>query len=102
MFQVCGSTGPHFNPTGQNHGDLSDSVRHVGDYGNVQCDKDGRIFAVIHDPVSQLYGPHGIVGRTVVLHQLEDDLGKGLSKESPLNGNAGARIACGVVGVIGN
>ena len=33
-FKECGSVGPHFNPQNTVHGDINDSIRHVGDYGN--------------------------------------------------------------------
>ena len=48
-----------------------------GDYGNVLSDNSGEINAKLIDSVSSLYGAYGIIGRTVVLHQLKDDLGKG-------------------------
>ena len=49
-------------------------------------DNNGRIFSVLIDKVSKLTGAFGIIGRTVVLHQLEDDLGKG-NADSLLTGN---------------
>ena len=75
----CGSTGLHFNPTNQTHGDISAAVRHAGDYGNVISDNNGNIITTFNDTVSDLFGPFGILGRTVVLHQLEDDLGPGVT-----------------------
>ena len=36
----------------------------------------GNIVATFSDSVSKLYGPLGIIGRTIVLHESEDDLGR--------------------------
>ena len=36
----------------------------------------------------------------MVLHQLQDDLGRGEDKGSVTTGNAGKRIACGVIGIV--
>ena len=66
----CSSAGGHFNPTKQNHGNISDKIRHVGDYGNFNC-IDGVIHVNIIDTLSKLYGPNGIIGRAMILHQLE-------------------------------
>lgn len=66
----CKSAGGHFNPTRQNHGNISDKVRHAGDYGNFDC-INGVIQVNIVDTMSKLYGPNGIIGRAMILHQLE-------------------------------
>ena len=75
-------------------------MRHVGDYGNIESDNNGVILTTFSDKVSKLYGPHGIIGRTIVLHLNQDDLGLGGNDESLKTGNAGSRIACGVIGIM--
>lgn len=82
------------------HGDISAETRHVGDYGNVISDENGNIFTNFTDKISSLYGANGIIGRTLVLHQLEDDLGLKNNSGSLATGNAGGRIACGIIGII--
>jgi Cu-Zn family superoxide dismutase len=71
----------------------------VGDYGNVVSDNRGSLATVFTDPVSRLYGSFGVIGRTIVLHALPDDLGLGNNPASLTTGNSGARIACGVIGI---
>ncbi|CCD24356.1 superoxide dismutase SOD1 NDAI_0D00420 [Naumovozyma dairenensis CBS 421] len=98
----CVSAGPHFNPFGQTHGAPTDKVRHVGDMGNVKTDSQGVAKGSLSDHMIKLIGPNSIIGRAVVIHAGQDDLGKGGNEESLKTGNAGGRNACGVIGVANN
>ncbi|WOL05408.1 superoxide dismutase [Canna indica] len=95
----CISTGPHFNPNKKTHGAPEDDVRHAGDLGNIVANADGVADATIVDNQIPLSGPNSVVGRAFVVHELEDDLGKGGHELSLTTGNAGGRLACGVVGL---
>ncbi|KAL6506417.1 hypothetical protein OROGR_024598 [Orobanche gracilis] len=95
----CISTGAHFNPNGLTHGAPEDEVRHAGDLGNIVANADGVAEATIVDTQIHLSGPNSVVGRAFVVHELEDDLGKGGHELSLTTGNAGGRLACGVVGL---
>ena len=44
-------------------------------------------------------GDRSIIGRTMVIHADVDDLGKGGHELSKSTGNAGGRLACGVIGL---
>ncbi|CAM0150059.1 unnamed protein product [Urochloa decumbens] len=95
----CISTGPHFNPNNMTHGAPEDEVRHAGDLGNIVANAEGVAEATIVDSQIPLTGPNSVVGRAFVVHELEDDLGKGGHELSLSTGNAGGRLACGVVGL---
>ncbi|KAL3881656.1 hypothetical protein ACJMK2_028066 [Sinanodonta woodiana] len=95
----CTSAGAHFNPSKQEHAGPEDASRHAGDLGNVVAGDDGVAHVNIKDSVISLTGPNSIIGRTMVIHADEDDLGRGGHELSKTTGNAGARLACGVIGI---
>jgi Cu-Zn family superoxide dismutase len=84
------SAGGHFNPTHQHHGGPATAARHAGDLGNVEADASGKAHLDWKGKLS-LGGADSIIGKSVVVHEKEDDL-----KTDPA-GNSGARIACGVI-----
>ena len=91
----CDSAGGHYNPDGVDHGDIENG--HVGDLGNVEADKSGVAkFKTVAERVD-LHGDRSVVGRALIIHADEDDLGKGGDEESLKTGNAGERLACGVI-----
>ena len=88
-----GSAGAHFNPTDMPHGDRHDANRHVGDLGNIKADAEGKAIIQILDKAIALHGPNSVIGRALVVHAKADDL-----KSQP-SGDAGDRVACGVIGL---
>merc|ERR1719484_423337 len=74
----CTSAGPHFNLDGSLHGAPADSKgsRHAGDLGNVQA-AGGVAKVDITDSFIGLTGENSILGRTMVIHADQDDLGQG-------------------------
>ncbi len=87
------SAGGHFNPTDMPHAMPSAEKRHVGDLGNIGAGDAGTVQLDFVDPVLMLNGPTSILGRGVIVHEKEDDL------TTQPTGAAGARVACGVIGV---
>lgn len=87
------SAGGHYNPEGTEHGAPHGNMRHVGDLGNITADDTGHATLTLLDTELTLNGPHTIIGRGMIVHAGEDDL------VSQPTGNAGARVACGVIGV---
>jgi Cu/Zn superoxide dismutase len=89
----CNSMCDHYNPDGAVHGGPSGKCRHRGDLGNILAQADGRCIQTI---LAEL-NIYEILGRGLVLHEKEDDLGQGGDDESLKTGNAGKRIGCGVI-----
>ena len=117
------------NPQNKTHGAPSDEERHVGDLGNFKTDGQGNAQGSVTDKLIKLIGSESVIGvrlpysvpilhlrhaynfpletrmmtnnpqRTIVVHAGTDDLGKGGHEESKKTGNAGARPACGVIGI---
>ena len=86
------STKGHFNPHGKPHGHPSSAERHAGDLPALKAGKDGRAKLDVEvDTITVRPGPASIVGRGLIIHADPDDY-----KTQP-TGNAGARLACGVI-----
>ncbi|XP_063992840.1 copper chaperone for superoxide dismutase [Diachasmimorpha longicaudata] len=92
----CDTVGEHFNPYNAAHGGPDDDItrRHVGDLGNIVADNSGRARFRLQDKVLSV---DDIIGRSLVITQDFDDLGKGDSSKSKVDGNSGRRLACGII-----
>ena len=89
------SAGPHFNPDNHKHGMMS-GPGHAGDMPNLHVPQSGELTVEILNPAITLVKgkPNSVFdadGSTVVIHAKADDY-----KSDPA-GNAGDRIACGVI-----
>lgn len=90
------SAGPHFNPHNKKHGRENPEGPHAGDLPDLYVGKDGTGDLELLVPAVTLLGegPQSLFhpgGTSLVIHASPDD-----GKTDPA-GNAGARIACGVV-----
>jgi superoxide dismutase, Cu-Zn family len=89
------SAGPHFNPDQKHHGLQNPEGPHAGDMPNFTVNANGTAKATLQDPRVNLGdGDHSLFvngGTALVIHAKPDDL-----KSDPA-GNAGDRIACGVI-----
>ena len=99
----CTSACAHYNPYNKKHGCACSKERHLGDLGNIESKKKLAKGSLVVPNLS-LTQKHSIVGRMIIVHEDEDDCGQysGKSKkkaaESKKTGNAGKRLACGVIG----
>jgi Cu-Zn family superoxide dismutase len=101
LTDKCNSMCAHFNPYGNTHGcpGMSKRQRHVGDLGNIKTNNNGDAIYTFYDNIIKLRGTMcNIIGRGLIIHEDEDDCGKGGNAESLKTGNAGKRIACAVIG----
>lgn len=86
------AAGGHYNPEDAPHGHALKDARkaHPGDLGNVSV-KDGKVsFEAVLPRASLAKGKRAVAGRSIVLHEKADDFSQPV-------GNAGGRIACGVI-----
>lgn len=87
------SAGGHFNPEGKPHGAPDAPEHHLGDLGNIEADASGNATVNVHmNGITLEAGqPNSIVGKAVIVHAAPDDF------TTQPTGNAGARLACGVI-----
>lgn len=86
------AAGGHFNPARTAHGAPNATPHHAGDFGNVTANAAGEVHTSFNTrSVTVTAGPNSAVGHAVILHASPDDL------VTQPTGNAGGRIACGVV-----
>jgi Cu-Zn family superoxide dismutase len=86
------AAGGHYNPTSMAHGAPNATSHHAGDFGNVEADASGNVSqTVVLTGISVTDPATNAIGHAVILHGNPDDL------VTQPSGNAGPRIACGVV-----
>ena len=90
------SAGGHFNPGAQPHGRATHGAHHAGDSDNIVADAEGvaRIDAHVSGVTLGGGAANDIAGRAVIVHAAADDY------TTQPTGNAGARVACGVIKVV--
>ena len=95
----CAGLCEHYDIGSHSHGDgpHSKGERHTGDLGNIEI-LPGKSFC------KKTYTIHGtslrdLVGRSIIVHEDEDDLGLGTFEDSAITGHSGKRIGCAIFGV---
>lgn len=94
----CQGLCEHFDIGNHIHGGSPNDSgeRHTGDLGNIELvnGEFSKRYYIKNISVKDLWG------RSVVVHEKEDDLGKGNNDDSKITGNSGARIGCAIFGRI--
>jgi Cu-Zn family superoxide dismutase len=87
------SAGGHWNPTSVDHGKWGTPPFHAGDLGNLEVGADGTARLTLASKEWSIGGSPGtnVVGRALIVHAKADDY------VTQPTGNAGGRIACGVI-----
>ena len=96
LREGCKSCCAHYNPGNAEHGGLESGSSHAGDLGNIKTDDGGVCDMTIR---TDKFIVDDILGRSVIIHEDEDDLGLGEFEDSKTTGHSGARIACSVIGI---
>lgn len=86
------NAGGHFNPRNNSHGAPNEEERHTGDLGNIEADESGQANIDKDDKWIAFSGEKSILGRALVVHEKPDQF-------SQPSGDAGKRVACGVIGL---
>lgn len=87
------SAGPHFNFSGSSAPPPDDIERITGNLGELRADAHGNARHQGRVEDASLTGRYSVIGRAVVVHA------KGNDPAQPPAGAAGARLACGVIGL---
>jgi len=92
----CQGLCEHYDVGHHRHGSFLSKERHTGDLGNVEL-KPGktqchRTYCIKNTTVQDLWG------RSIIVHEDEDDLGRGGFEDSAITGHSGKRIGCAVFG----
>jgi Cu-Zn family superoxide dismutase len=86
------STGGHFNPSAQPHGQHGPGPHHTGDLPSLKANANGvAAFSFQTSSIAVGSGTSNVVGRGLIVHRDPDDY-----KTQP-TGNAGPRLACAVI-----
>jgi superoxide dismutase, Cu-Zn family len=94
LREGCNSCCAHYNPSKTLHAGLEGG--HAGDLGNIKTDEKGECNMSIK---TNKFIVDEILGRSIIIHQDEDDLGLGTFEDSNTTGHSGSRIACSVIGI---
>jgi Cu-Zn family superoxide dismutase len=96
----CNSGCSHFNPFNETHGGPNSIHRHAGDLGNIISKNNIAMGTIVDNILSLDFNKKTcIIGRMMIVHEQKDDLGLGNNDESLKTGNAGKRLACGIIGI---
>jgi len=83
----------HYDIGHHTHGGLSNKERHTGDLGNIEVHQKKEYY-IKGITVNDLWG------RSIIVHEDEDDLGKGGFEDSKITGHSGKRMGCAIFGRI--
>ena len=94
----CSKCEGHWNPTNKQHGGRDNKNSHAGDFGNITANEHNESKFYFTTNKITLFGKYSIIGRSVIIHEDEDDLGLGDFPDSLTTGHSGVRIDCAVIG----
>ena len=96
----CKGLCEHYDKGNHHHGDgpSSKRERHTGDLGNIEIKEGKQEFKKRYHLLN--VSVHDLWGRSIIVHQDEDDLGLGDFEDIKTTGHSGKRIGCAIFGHI--
>jgi Cu/Zn superoxide dismutase len=88
----CSGLCEHYDKGHHRHGSYQSRERHTGDLGNLTRSRRKRRYCLPNVSVQELWG------RSIIVHEGPDDVGKGGYEDSHTTGHSGSRMACAIFG----
>jgi len=92
----CQGLCEHYDVGHHSHGSFLSKEKHTGDLGNIEIKPGKKHFK--HTYCIKNTSVQNLWGRSIIVHEDEDDLGRGEFEDSATTGHSGKRMGCAIFG----